>query len=776
MELGDSIIPTSADEESLDIDVSRRHLASLSGQGQFLIAIGAAEDVLAAFGVRRSSPSGVRVVVTATKTSLRRPDGPESPGPPVVWVRPDLHFDSADIGRVRRQITYYEPKVVVIEGHTASASDDSQWAQAIVDGWQTPGVLALAADPLYDVATAVVPNTAVEPQLPRAARHVNTVVQRVGDSTTVAPGDVLEADTDYLLGVGIGPRRADSLLGGDASFPDEILGRRARRLDVYLEHLNASTLTTQHRHVYLPEDGPAFTCPTSDQLPDTTEWEALDHRLCAETHHELAQFEVPRRSSPGVLRFDVLIYVNVAVVHVQRVELSVVEGPGAIARVTYRLLYSFDDLPDLTDRAASVTEGEDHLTVNGVGYPRSRSGGAGGSFGFRADKAQWHSAAVDVREQLTARHFHREETGWQPLYPDVDVPRKEYGDSLLRVADLGRVLFNQLFNTSESRELAPMLQHEARARGRPAVIQIARTVQRPFVIPWQILYELPLEHPELGVRVCPAVDEYGPGGTGEWPPPASCPHGEDHDRALAERPRRAFLCPYGFWGMAHILEIPEPPPGRRSLDHIVTDSTAQPTMVTGIGADLNDKLLKTHLSRMGSQAPGIASTPDSPLTDATEFLDALTPSTMDVVYLLSHCKRTGPSERTHALVFADQKLTSDDVAVWARDEWPKDHWAGRRPLVLLNACYTAEITASTMAGFVTNFVAAGASGVVGTETLVEQNVASSAMESFLTDFAAGSTAGEAVRLMRWRLLRRGNLLGFSYTPYCAADLRLRPSP
>ncbi|WP_327250933.1 CHAT domain-containing protein [Streptomyces sp. NBC_01244] len=143
--------------------------------------------------------------------------------------------------------------------------------------------------------------------------------------------------------------------------------------------------------------------------------------------------------------------------------------------------------------------------------------------------------------------------------------------------------------------------------------------------------------------------------------------------------------------------------------------------------------------------------------------------------MLSHCERTGPTLRTPALIFSDQPLTSDDISVWTRTVWPKDHWHERRPLVVLNACYTAELVQTTIAGFVSNFVAAGAAGVVGTETLVEQQAASCAMESFLADFSAGSGVGEAVRRMRWRLLARGNLLGFSYTAYCSANLRLRPT-
>lgn len=78
-----------------------------------------------------------------------------------------------------------------------------------------------------------------------------------------------------------------------------------------------------------------------------------------------------------------------------------------------------------------------------------------------------------------------------------------------------------------------------------------------------------------------------------------------------------------------------------------------------------------------------------------------------------------------------------------------------------------------MATFVSNFVGAGASGVIGSETLLEQNSASTAMELFLKEFSSGSTVGEAIRKMRWSLLNQGTLLGLAYTPYCSADLRMR---
>ncbi|WP_327250932.1 hypothetical protein [Streptomyces sp. NBC_01244] len=350
-------------------------------------------------------------------------------------TQPISSFDPADIDRVRRDIDYYSPEVVVIEGRTGSRSDDRDWAVAIADTWNAPGVLALASDDVQLGETGYVryaedlplglDNTSSPAETPQ--RCVNTVVQRVRDGATVRSGELLEPGTGHRLGIGIGPRRADSLLEGDASYPDEVLDRRGRRLDILVEAADRPGRNRQHGRLYLPERGPAFTCPAADELPDDTRWGSLDHRACADSHHDLAQFTIPGQSTPGLITLEVLIYVGAAAVHKQIVELSVLEGPGA-----------------------------------GVGTT------------------------------------------------DTVAPARGTGS-------------------------------------RPApIIQIARTVQRPFAVPWQVLYELPMENPDKRLQYCPSVDEYGPGGDGSWPPPALCPHQGQHDQAMGSPDRPALLCPFGF--------------------------------------------------------------------------------------------------------------------------------------------------------------------------------------------------------------------------------------
>jgi hypothetical protein len=576
---------------------------------------------------------------------------------------------------------------------------------------------------------------------------------------------VLALDTAYRLGIGIGRPRADSLLAGTAPWPDDVLARavprRARRLDILVIRKGSYRTKPKAGCLYLPEDGPAFTCPRCDQMPPDTDWHGVDHAECSDQHDELAEFTIPKRSSPGVLELEVLLYLGAALVHKHRVQLSVQEGPGASAKVTFSLVHVFARLPVLIDRVASIDVGPDHLTVNAIG--------SAGTFTFRFSDTNWNPSAVAVRKALTTLHFRKVTNGYEPCYPDVAVPPAKYRDMLLRMATVGRQLYNQIFNTSASAGLAPLLRHEAEARDQAPVVQIARTAQRPFAVPWQVLYDLPMEHPDESLLRCPSVDDYGPGGAGTWPPPAVCPNRKDHERAES-----AVLCPWGFWGLAHVLEVPEPPPGERSLDQVISDGDTLPTVLVGTGSGLQKKALDKHLAKLGRQVAGFPAAPDDLVTAARQLRSALEPAAMDVVYLLSHAQQSGESGLSSALVFPDRQLDSDEIAVWTRDDWPADHWDGRRPLVVLNACHTAEIVQSTLGGFVSNFVASGASGVIGTETLIDQMTASEAMEHFLTAFSAGATAGEAIRLMRWRLLGSGSMLGFSYTPYCAASLRLRP--
>lgn len=105
------------------------------------------------------------------------------------------------------------------------------------------------------------------------------------------------------------------------------------------------------------------------------------------------------------------------------------------------------------------------------------------------------------------------------------------------------------------------------------------------------------------------------------------------------------------------------------------------------------------------------------------------------------------------------------------------NWDVRRPLVVLNGCHTGEMLPDTPVELVTAFVdGLGAAGVIATEITLDAAFAAPAMELFLRPLFAGATVAAAIRVMRWTLLARGNLLGLAYSPYCDARLRLPTAP
>ena len=67
----------------------------------------------------------------------------------------------------------------------------------------------------------------------------------------------------------------------------------------------------------------------------------------------------------------------------------------------------------------------------------------------------------------------------------------------------------------------------------------------------------------------------------------------------------------------------------------------------------------------------------------------------------------------------------------------------------------------------------GASGVISPEVAVPQDMAGWVTGMVLARLAAGFSAGEALRLTRWEMLSRGNVMGLAYTLHAGADLRLR---
>ena len=73
------------------------------------------------------------------------------------------------------------------------------------------------------------------------------------------------------------------------------------------------------------------------------------------------------------------------------------------------------------------------------------------------------------------------------------------------------------------------------------------------------------------------------------------------------------------------------------------------------------------------------------------------------------------------------------------------------------------------------FVAAGASGVIGTEVAISQPVAGEAAQELLAALRLDdASVGSALQHMRRALVAKGNVMGLAYNAYCSVDLSVQP--
>lgn len=369
---------------------------------------------------------------------------------------------------------------------------------------------------------------------------------------------------------------------------------------------------------------------------------------------------------------ELVVYCGVVPVHVQQVVLPVGAGESR-SRLRLRLSRTFADLAPLSSRVASVLVLGERALVAVGGVP------------------SWISLDGDCSVPPVS--------GLDPWY-GKDFPA--YCADLALAAVRGAELHGRLFA-------------EGAVVRRGGVITVAGRTR----VPWALVYDLPFaDGPH---RVCSSVARFGPFGAG-GPVPLQCPD-PDHSGNV--------LCPFGFWGLASVLEQPAGPlawrvaPGSRPVE-----------VALAVDPDLDRTLTQRHVAELMSYLPpeSISSAYISPsgLTRALEDVRA------DVVHL----------------VYDEGVLEAFEI-----ESWP------HRPLV---------VTSSPSAYLVDAFVnGAGAAGVICPEVAVDQGMAGWVSGMLLARLAEGMPAGEALRRTRWEMLGRGNVLGLAYALHAGADLRLR---
>jgi CHAT domain-containing protein len=350
---------------------------------------------------------------------------------------------------------------------------------------------------------------------------------------------------------------------------------------------------------------------------------------------------------------------------------------------------------------------------------------------------------------------------------------------LWQMAWHGSDLYTGAFGQLSLPGLIALLQKLQKALSSKTVIQIARTGAAQYVFPWALIYDIPL--PDLTdpkkLEFCPSLQEWGPNGRRTQAPAPACPFQDTPAH------KKNMLCPYGFWGLKHVIEQPinvDPTgvafTGGTALTPDVSSQVPWPkpaTMSIGLTRDsmLDPKELTTHLTAMTKVATC------SPQGGAQTWEQVQTMLTSpDIVYFLCHGEfdasrgapylGIGPRDTNY-----QHRVFPNDLLQWARTV--DDFWSDRHPLVFINGCHTADLVPGEILNFVNTFAGFGASAVVGTEISIRLPLAVKVAENFFQRVAAGETIGGAMHGVRWDLANKGNLLGLAYTPYGLSSLRFQ---
>ncbi|MCC6614956.1 MAG: CHAT domain-containing protein [Anaerolineae bacterium] len=317
-----------------------------------------------------------------------------------------------------------------------------------------------------------------------------------------------------------------------------------------------------------------------------------------------------------------------------------------------------------------------------------------------------------------------------------------------------------------------------------SIIQVTRVASASYVFPWALVYEHPLIDSERkDWRVCPVVDE-------EWAEDGRrhAPAGHSGTRCkYHDEPWHAknIICPYGFWGLKHIIEEPQSIDGSSTVADVGRtvhyDDKLDVAVSITQDAAMVDKISK-HLTSMAS-IPDIRYVSAQPATG----WKALRPNLKapEIVYFLCHGECDGSDPINSAYLSIGPRDSDPDHRIYAVgtlggwlmdtvDGPDPDAWAARRPLVFINGCHTNGLHPGYIVSFASQFASLGACGVLGTEVRVPLSVATEVAELFFQKIAPPQRAsvGEALRQIRWELANKGNLLGLAYSLYGLADLHV----
>ncbi|MBN1640823.1 MAG: CHAT domain-containing protein [Anaerolineae bacterium] len=301
-------------------------------------------------------------------------------------------------------------------------------------------------------------------------------------------------------------------------------------------------------------------------------------------------------------------------------------------------------------------------------------------------------------------------------------------------------------------------------------------------IPWAAMYDLPIDTGRLRrVRLCPHFERHLTAGA-ELP---------DNQRICAQANAcplqgdqpKLVVCPFGFWGFLH--QIGQPLQGCEGFavdaEHLPEElqtRTAEQTsylvhnraeaMTAVVAVDPTLDSAEGHYRELAQLLGHAGMSPVDLVTDRDQMIEVLEEGDRHLYYFYCHGEQRGVR---FGLLLGPEE---DPAPIYASN-LAHVRWGEPRPLVVLNGCETLAPADDQIHLLLHAFRTPGASGVIGTQIKVKEELAQQVGQLVLAAFFGGCSIGEAFLAMRRRLLRDGNPLGLAYSCHAPASLHVHDS-
>lgn len=272
------------------------------------------------------------------------------------------------------------------------------------------------------------------------------------------------------------------------------------------------------------------------------------------------------------------------------------------------------------------------------------------------------------------------------------------------------------------------------------VLQVAPLYSQ-LGVPWEALYERPIESfREDRITLCDNWLQHGP--------KAQDCKGFGHE---------TVLCPYGFWGFRYVLEqLPyRLRPGEELRDAGLTLSVRN-QLPLRFKAVVHREFasLPGHLAQLAAlTVPKLGIDEVDTIDTLKAALGLVDPA--DIIYVYAH----GGFVDNEATLIIGPLDHEDKIRVGELRAWRGIDLSQTNALVIFNACKSAAYKPNCLGSLLEFFMEKGATGVVGTQCSVQEELADAFILNFFRAFFSQKSLGQSLFDARWDLLRHQNESG-----------------